>query len=107
MCRKHEEDRDSIMEANHCKLEAQRLEFQEKLRKMKEGYERTIALSRENNEVELNRRNAQMEEILVNEQALFEKKRKELDEAFAVEKLKSEEKIAHLESLIEKTRNFV
>ena len=100
MCKKHEEDRDSIKEANHCKLEAQRLEFQEKLRKMKEGYERTIALSKEKHDAELNRKNIQMEQCLVNEQASFEKKRKEIDEAFAVEKLKSEEKISHLESKV-------
>jgi len=100
MCRKHEEDRSSLTEANRCKLEAQRLDFHEEKRKMKEAHEREIAQLRETHEVELNTVNSQMVQSMAREKKLFNKKEKDLNDFFDDEKKKSEEKIQQLEAKV-------
>merc|ERR1712179_689852 len=100
MCRKHEEDRSSLTEANRCKLEAQRLDFHEEKRKMKEAHEREIAQLREIHEVELNTVNSQMVQSMAREKKLFNKKEKDLNAVFDDEKKKSEEKIQQLEAKV-------
>merc|ERR1719318_368487 len=56
MCRKHDEEKDTMKEANRCQIEAQSLEFQEEMRKRKLKNENDAALLRERHQVELMRK---------------------------------------------------
>ena len=100
MCRKHEEDRSSLIEANRCKLEAQRLDFHEEKRKKTEAHEKEIALLKERHRCELNKVETQMVRSIAKEKKLSDLKEKNMSESFDDEKKKSEEKIQQLESKV-------
>ena len=100
MCRKHEEDCSSLIEANRCKLEGQRLDFHEEKRKKKEAHEKEIVHLTERHRSELNKIETRMVQSIVKEKKLSDLKEKNMSELFDDEKKISIEKIQQLEAKV-------
>ena len=106
MCRKHEEDCSSLIEANRCKLEGQRLDFHEEKRK-KEAHEKEIVHLTERHRSELNKIETRMVQSIVKEKKLSDLKEKNISELFDDEKKISIEKIQQLEAKVSDHRDGV
>merc|ERR1719318_1764149 len=100
MCRKHDEEKDTMKEANRCQIEAQRLEFQEEMRKRKLKNENDAALLRERHKVELMRKEKSNELNLANEKNVFQIKESEMKKSCEIEKDDLKETIQQLESKV-------
>merc|ERR1719318_249275 len=86
MCRKHDEEKDTMKEANRCQIEAKRLEFQEEMRKRKIKNENDAALLREKHQVELIRKEKSNEQNLEKEKNVFQIKESDIRNSFEMEK---------------------
>merc|ERR1719318_729007 len=86
MCRKHDEEKDTMKEANRCQIEAKRLEFQEEMRKRKLKNENDTALLRERHQVELMRKEKSNEQNWANEKNMFLIKESEMKKSCEMEK---------------------
>merc|ERR1719470_211008 len=100
MCRKHDEEKDTMKEANRCQIEAQRLEFQEEMRKRKLKNENDAALLRERHQVELIRKEKSNEQNLGKEKNVFQIKESEIRKSFEMEKDDLKQTIQQLESKV-------
>ena len=78
MCRKHEEDKDSMKEANRCQIEAQRLDLQEEMRKRKKKNEKEVAVLEEKHRVDIWKLESSMKLSLENEKAKLDSREREL-----------------------------
>ena len=89
-----------MKEANRCQIEAQRLEFQEVVRKRKLKNENDMALLRERHQVELMRKETLNELSLAKEKSLFERRESEIRKSSEKEKDDLNQTIQQLESKV-------
>jgi len=100
MCRKHEEDKDSMKEANRCQIEAQRLDLQEEMRKRKKKNEKEVAVLEEKHRVDIWKFESSMKLSLENEKAKLDSREKELRKNHDLEKDNLEQKVHQLETKV-------
>eukprot|EP00092_Neocalanus_flemingeri_P035374 GFUD01038487.1.p1 GENE.GFUD01038487.1~~GFUD01038487.1.p1 ORF type:complete len:1060 (+),score=292.99 GFUD01038487.1:172-3180(+) len=100
MCRKHEEEKSSMKEANRCQLETQKFDQQEKMRKREIRNERDLALLKENHLEDIHNLERSNLMILAKEKACSDEKEVELKKSFNEEKDQLVQKIQQLETKI-------